>query len=98
MLDVFILNNAGNHFGVNTSHTETELVFPMQPCTKTLEWMFALIGKLFSLRDCLLVELTESATETLSKGFGMLLLSKILNQIIVWLQILAVVRKCLLKR
>lgn len=96
MLDVFILNNAGNHFGVNTSHTETELVFPMQPCTKTLEWMFALIGKLFSLS--LLVELTQSTTETLSKGFGMLLLSKILNQIIVWLQILAVVRKCLLKR
>lgn len=96
MLDVFILNNAGNHFGFNTSHTETELVFPMQPSTKTLQWMFALIGKLLSLNDCLVVELTESSTETLSKGFGMMLLSRIPNQIIVWLQTLAVVRKCLL--
>lgn len=91
MLDVFILNSAvgphgENHFSINTSQTETQLVFCFACPRHTKVLKDVEVDKLFFLNYWMLAELTESSKEILPKGFGVMLRSKIPDQIMVWLQ------------
>lgn len=106
MLDVLILNNFVGPHGETISalilHRQKQNLFSvslvdrLQKSSMTLRLMFALLGKLLFLSYWMSIKLTASTKEIHPKGFGVMLRSKIPNQIMIWL-LNAVAVKCLMK-